>query len=164
MNLDIGDIGRSLRDLVEKGWVDADHGTRAVRFSQKTRFKLKISKAQQAAICIIVLRGPQTLSELKARTERMLNDENELLDALLVSLEHEPALLEILPPQSGQREERYKQCLFPQEIVDGKYTAHRAKEIVEVRNLDEERFQALEESLRLLNERIEKLETKHRQE
>ena len=153
MNLATAEIGRVLRDLQEQEWISVDRGSRADRYTQRVRSRLKIDKAQQAILCMILLRGPQTLAELKARTERMVNSVEQLTEALSRLLEGEKPFVEKMERQSGQREERYCQWIFPQE-----FTVTKDADSLPLATGYEERIVMLEEMVKLLESRIAALE------
>lgn len=156
MNLEPGDVLHGLRVLTEKEWVIAEKGSRAERFKHRVNPILKITKVQQAVLMVMFLRGPQTLNELKVRTERALQgDEAAMLDALELLKCDEPPLVTVLPRQTGQREERYHQLVFQQSVDSASTTP---SQVVEVKNLDESRLQKLEQQVAELFERIEKLD------
>jgi uncharacterized protein YceH (UPF0502 family) len=64
-------------------------------------------------ICVLLLRGPQTLGELRGRTERLHRFED--LEAVQAALQHlmrrEPPLAVMLPRQPGTKESRYAHLL-----------------------------------------------------
>lgn len=75
---------------------------------------LAFSPAQLAALSLILLRGPQTIGEIKARAGRQyefatLEEAQEVIDSLE---ERTPALLEQAPRQAGQKETRYRHLFF----------------------------------------------------
>jgi uncharacterized protein YceH (UPF0502 family) len=69
------------------------------------------SRAETALLCVLLLRGPQTPGELKARTERMvrfdtLGDVEAAIDLLC-----EAGYAQRLERRPGQKEERYMHLL-----------------------------------------------------
>jgi uncharacterized protein YceH (UPF0502 family) len=64
-------------------------------------------------LCELLLRGPQTTAELRARAERMHKLEAEEIEAVLSELAVRPAgaLVRRLPRQPGQKEARWTQLL-----------------------------------------------------
>lgn len=69
----------------------------------------ELDPAEVAVICVMLLRGPQTLGELRTRTERLYNfpglgEIQETLDGL--SRREEPLVVK-LPVQPGQKEARF---------------------------------------------------------
>ncbi len=114
MNIEIAQLARALSILTDKGWVASEVTARSHRYQQRTRMKLKLRPAEQAVVSMLLLRGPQTLHELIARTQRMVEHEDRVLDALETLMAREEPLVGQLPPQSGQREKRYAQRLLHQ--------------------------------------------------
>lgn len=163
MQLELGDVIRGLRDLEAADWAIADRGARAERYSHRVRSRLKISKAQQAILAMILLRGPQTLAELRARTERMVESDDELLDALTASMGGDQPIITIMERQPGQREERYQQQVFPQQLLQSavarrEYETGCAAQGEDISSINEDRLAALEERVAKLEARIATLE------
>ena len=102
-----GDVLRALNELEEKHFVRKEHGSRADKYSQHFIQQLELGKKQQALLCIMMLRGPQTLSELNTRTQRMnqFSDKEELQHCVERLCEREiPVAIHLGEP--GQRGER----------------------------------------------------------
>ncbi|MGN6372287.1 MAG: YceH family protein [Solirubrobacteraceae bacterium] len=86
-------------------------GSRAPKFRHLLAEALPMSHAEQAVMCVLMLRGPQTPGELKQRTERMhpfagLQEVHHTLNSLI-----ERDLVARLGRRPGQKEERYTQLL-----------------------------------------------------
>jgi uncharacterized protein YceH (UPF0502 family) len=64
-------------------------------------------------LCVLMLRGPQTLSELMTRTERLasFSDLDDVKHTLERLSQRENPLVERIPRASGQREDRYAHLL-----------------------------------------------------
>lgn len=75
-----GEVLRALNELEEKSFVRKEYGSRADKYTQHFIAQLKLDKKHQAVLCIMMLRGPQTLNELYTRTQRMeqFSDKEEL--------------------------------------------------------------------------------------
>ncbi len=102
-----GEVLRALNELEEKHFVRKEHGSRADKYSQHFISHLGLGKKQQALLCIMMLRGPQTLSELNTRTQRMnqFSDKDELNHCVDRLCEREmPLAMHLGEP--GQRGER----------------------------------------------------------
>ena len=102
-----GEVLRALNELAEKHLVRKEHGSRADKYSQHFISHLELGKKQQALLCIMMLRGPQTLSELNTRTQRMdqFSDKEELNHCVDRLCEREvPLAIHLGEP--GQRGER----------------------------------------------------------
>lgn len=116
MNLDEGEIQRSLYQLQDRKLVEFDYGSRADKFKQYLTRTLHFSEAEHAIFCIMLLRGPQTVNELLSRTRRMHEFANAAaLDELLANLlSKRNPLIQKMPQQAGQREVRYMHLLCGQ--------------------------------------------------
>jgi uncharacterized protein len=86
-------------------------GSRAAKYRHLLAEALPMEPGEQAIVCVLMLRGPQTPGELKQRSERMhafaeLSDVHETLERLI-----ERGLVARLDRRPGQKEERYEQLL-----------------------------------------------------
>ncbi len=79
-----------------------------------TRKKLNLGRRETAILCVLLLRGPQTLGEIKGRTERVYEfadlDEVEMVLQKLAARD-DGALTQKLPATSGMKEPRWAQTL-----------------------------------------------------
>lgn len=66
-----GEVLRCLNELEERYFVKKEYGSRSDKYSQQFISRLELGKKQQSVLCVMMLRGPQTLSELSTRTQRM---------------------------------------------------------------------------------------------
>lgn len=117
MNLSSGELGHALNELEAEGWVVVDSGSRASRYEHKVRSKLNLNlggegKAEQAILCMLMLRGPQTLSELITRTAKMVDNAELIAERLDYLSQRSTPLLELQAKGAGQREARYAQLVF----------------------------------------------------
>lgn len=113
MNLKEGDVGHIARGLVEFGWIVIQNSERAQRIEHKVHKKLNLTAKQQALLCVLLLRGPQTVSELKLRTERLAEfaHTTDIQTQLEAWLNADTPLVIRLPATVGQREDRYFHAL-----------------------------------------------------
>ena len=113
MKLDPGRVGQALRQLEQRGLVKSDFGARATRYAHKADQVLSLTPAQRALIGLLLLRGPQTVAELFARSERLHRFDE--LDEVKFCLERlstrDQPLISLIPRGPGQREDRYAQRL-----------------------------------------------------
>lgn len=113
LELDPGQVGHALRTLEDKGLVKVVHGSRALRYEHRADEGLRVTPEQRALLALLLLRGPQTLAELYARSERLWRFPD--LDAVKATLDRlatrEPNLVLRLGRAPGQREDRYAQLL-----------------------------------------------------
>ena len=110
-------IRDALHRLERRGYtrLASGAGSRAPKYRHLLADALPMSSAEQAVICVLMLRGPQTPGELKQRTERMhafgdLAGVHETLGALI-----ERELVQRLERRPGHKEERYGQLLTAQD-------------------------------------------------
>ncbi len=113
MNLKEGDVGHITRSLIEFGWVIIQNSGRAQRVEHKMHRTLKLNQQQQAVLAVLMLRQPQTLNEIKTRTERMaeFNGVQDILSLLEAWMAGDQPLVIRLPASQGRREDRYYHTL-----------------------------------------------------
>lgn len=92
------------------------HGRSVVRYRHVLDEKLALDARQLSLVAVLVLRGPQTVGELRTRTDRMAEFEG--LGAVESDLEGlarwEEPLVAKLARRPGQKEERWTQLLSEQ--------------------------------------------------
>jgi uncharacterized protein YceH (UPF0502 family) len=91
------------------------HGaeSRVAKYRHSFADVFPLTPAQVAVICVLMLRGPQTLGELRTRSERLFAFDNlpEVEAALNELAAHQPAFVTKLPRQPGTKEARYAHLL-----------------------------------------------------
>lgn len=94
-------------------FVHPSHGRSALRYGHSLDEALGLDVRQLALVTVLMLRGPQTLAELRSRTQRMADfgDTREVESELDRLARFEPALVTCLGRQPGQKEERYAHLL-----------------------------------------------------
>jgi uncharacterized protein len=102
--------------------VVAADGGRVPKYRHLLAEKLKLVPAELALVCEMMVRGPQTVGELRTRGERMhpfadLAAVEEVLEELM---ERETPLVARLPRQPGRKESRYAQLWGgePESVAD----------------------------------------------
>lgn len=117
MNLDEDTVFETLEKLRTYGLVirAAVAGSRVDRFKHLANEVYKWDSRQRAIMAELLLRGPQTLNELRTRASRMSPmDSNEMAAAVIESLaQFDPPHVQLLPRAPGQREARYTHLLYP---------------------------------------------------
>lgn len=108
-------VQQALDDLREKNIVYVFYGSnsRVPKYKHILPKLLEIDRHEVAIICVLLLRGFQTIGELRERTQRIY--EFESLDEVHQALEElkkrdEPLIIE-LPKQPGQKEARFAHLL-----------------------------------------------------
>ena len=94
-------------------------GSRVAKFRHELLNHFDLSPLEVALLCVLLLRGPQTLGELRSRTERMqFFDSLEQVESFLAELARgESPLVRILPAKPGQKESRYVQLLSGEPVI-----------------------------------------------
>jgi uncharacterized protein len=114
MNLDEDAVRDALRGLQENKLAGPAGGadSRVTKYEHRLE-SFNFSRGENAVICVLLLRGPQTPGELRGRTERMHRFED--LDQVQTALQHlmrrDPPLVKVLPRQPGTKEARYAHLL-----------------------------------------------------
>jgi uncharacterized protein YceH (UPF0502 family) len=99
--------------LGRRGWTRfaSGPGSRAPKYRHMLGEALHLADDELALLCVLMLRGPQTPGELKARTERLhAFPDLPTLEATLAGLV-DRELVSRLERRPGQKEQRYRQLL-----------------------------------------------------
>lgn len=96
-------------------FIHPSHGRSALRYRHELAEQLGIDRRQLALLAVLMLRGPQTAGELRARTERMAELEGigEVEAELSALARREDPLVARLGRSPGQKEERFVHRLAP---------------------------------------------------
>ena len=161
MELGEADVRTALFELTQMGLVRTDASARVSKFEHRMRDVLNLRRDEVAVVCLLLLRGPQTPAELRARAERMYSfDDNAAVTATLERLAgRDEALTVLMPRQPGSREARWMHLLSG--AVEMESTASVGALASEVRPgapALAARVEALEELVQLLQERLKVLE------
>ena len=106
------DLQRGLEALGARGLARlTTTGGRVAKYCHNVTEKFRLDAAGRAVLAELMLRGPQTASELRSRGERMteMGDIEKVEDILLKLQQHGPPLVVRLPRQAGRKEQRYAQ-------------------------------------------------------
>jgi uncharacterized protein len=145
-------IRQALERLNHKGWLRlaSGPGSRAAKFRHLFDEAMHVSGAEISILAVLMLRGPQTPGELKQRTHRLhpFADLAELEASLQRLIERE--LVERLPRQPGQKEQRYRHLLEEAAIPRAPVAEERQPE----RAPEPDRLEALERDLRELRDEV----------
>jgi uncharacterized protein YceH (UPF0502 family) len=142
-------VRSALDRLSQKGWVrlTSGPGSRAAKFRHLFDGAMRVSEEEISLLAVLMLRGPQTPGELKQRTQRLhpFADLAELEAALQGLIDRE--LVERLPRQPGQKEQRYGHLLEEE-------AAPRTTPAAEEQEPEPDRIDALERDLRELRDEV----------
>ncbi|SDW71879.1 hypothetical protein SAMN05444064_10694 [Pseudomonas syringae] len=159
MNLTQGQVGQSLRALEGRGLTRLVMGSRADRWEHKVDKGLELVPAQVILTGLLLLRGPQTVSELLTRSNRMhdFEDSEQIVHQLERLISRGLAVL--VPRQSGQREDRYMHLLGdPQDRQELLATRQQPPERGAANPAASQRIDELEARVAALEERLARLE------
>ena len=111
--LNVGDVNHALRQLEQKGLAKQVFSSRAERYEHRADKALDLSRQQLTLVGLLLLRGPQTVHQLLARSERLVtfNDADDVRHHLDRLIRRQPALVMQIPRGLGQREDRYVHLL-----------------------------------------------------
>ncbi len=110
MNLEEAEVVHALDSLRFKqlALVSAEGG-RVTKYRHALMERLRLAPAELAILGELLLRGPQTVGELRSRAERMhsFTDLTAVEDAVRELMERTPPLIARLPREPGRKEHRF---------------------------------------------------------
>ena len=114
MALDELEVDASITSMKAQGLVrivHPSHGRSVTRYRQVADEKLELEAEAAAIVAVLLVRGPQTVAELRSRTERLHTFESAgEVDTCLHALA-DSALVQLLDRQTGQKEQRWQQLI-----------------------------------------------------
>jgi uncharacterized protein YceH (UPF0502 family) len=123
-------IRQALERLARRGWtrLASGPGSRAAKYRHLLDEALGLTPSEISVLAVLVLRGPQTIGEIKGRTERMypfgsLADVESTLSRL-----RERDLAQQLDRRPGQKEERWRHLLGGDDEMPSPPTAAASQE------------------------------------
>lgn len=115
LSLDETTVHKAIDDLTRRSFVRAVHrsDSRAKRYRQTISETLSLHPAETAVMGVLMLRGPQTVGEIRTRTARMFEfvDLSHVEITLQTLMTLANPLVVQLPRQPGQKEVRYAHLL-----------------------------------------------------
>jgi uncharacterized protein len=115
MSLDSDTVEAALESLREKGLAldISGQAMRVHKYAHRMGEVFNFDRREQAVLCVLMLRGPQTVGELRGRTERLYTfDDLDAVEATLGRLaESTPPFVKKLPRQAGEKESRFAHLL-----------------------------------------------------
>jgi len=113
VNYSEGEVGHTIRELEAMDLVREQWGARVPKYEHLANKGMNLHSKGIALICVLMLRGPQTLGELKIHSHRLFDfdDLDDVQFALQHLIDHEPSMVTGLPRQPGQKEGRYAHLL-----------------------------------------------------
>jgi hypothetical protein len=136
--------------------------SRVAKYGQKFSDTLGLSPAEIAALCVLMLRGPQTVGEIRGRSGRLHEfsglDEIESTLQSLATRSTQPLVVK-LPRQTGFKESRYAHLLAGPPETASMETGPAIETPAEVAQADEARIARLEEEVQGLRRELAELGT-----
>ena len=152
------DIDDALYSLREKNLAYVFHGStsRVPKYKHVVPEVMHLSPAEVAALCVLMLSGPQTIGEIRTRGHRLyefsgLEEAEETLRAL-AAREDEPLVVK-LPRQSGQKDARFVHLLSGPPDIEAMSESATAERITR-RTPDNDRVAALEQQVEALTQQV----------
>jgi len=145
-------VERVLYELRDKGLLlnITGAGSRVPKYGHRLSEKLNLGRREQAILCELMVRGPQTLGELRTRAERMHHFDD--IDEVETVLDRMPELVTKLPRRPGEKEARYTHLLSGTPVTE---TSPEHSDSVVLPRTD--RISALEAEVTQLRRELEEL-------
>ena len=130
--------------------------SRVTKYEHRLQEVFNFTRPEIAALCVLLLRGPQTPGELRGRTERMHHFEalDDVQSALQKLMQRDPPLVKVLPRQPGTKEARWAHLLDGDVATEAAQTARTAGDRS---SSDGERIAQLEEEVAALRREVGEL-------
>jgi uncharacterized protein YceH (UPF0502 family) len=114
MALDDFEVDASITSMKTQGLlriVHPSHGRSVTRYRQVAAEKYELDEDAAAVVAVLLVRGPQTVAELRTRTERLhsFDSATEVETCLHGLVERD--LVQLLDRQTGQKEQRWQQLI-----------------------------------------------------
>src|SRR5215210_4440036 len=120
--------------------------SRVPKYKHMMREVLELSPPELAALCVLMLRGPQTVGEVRGRTGRLYEfaDLREVEATLEALAQRDEPLVTKLPRQAGRKEARYAHLLSGPPSVEDEAEAQTSSVAPRARAGESERVARLE--------------------
>jgi uncharacterized protein YceH (UPF0502 family) len=159
MALGDDEVARALDSLMRRGLAGTSSGagSRVTKYRHLLDHHFGLDEAETAALAVLVLRGPQTVGEVRGRTGRMhefatLEDAEATLRALA---EREEPLVTELPVQPGRKEARWAHLLAGEPEVEAEEgPAPALSPAMQAARSEGDRIAALEERVEALEDEL----------
>ncbi len=157
MSLEPGEVGRTVHQLRDRELIRDSFTGRSERYEHRMTAKFRLGREHQALMCVLMLRGPQTIGELRTHSGRMAEFANldAVAETLLELAERRVPLVVHLPRLPGKREERYGQLLCGP--IEQEMSMPAAAAATEVADSRDQRIAALESQVAALTNELRAL-------
>ncbi len=133
--------------------------SRVPKYQHSFRVKFDLSCSEVAVLCVLMLHGPQTIGEIRGRSNRIykFDDLNEVEEVLKGLMDKEHPMMTKLPRQIGRKECRYMHLLSGNyEFEESEKTFSQEVATLQVR-AENERIAKLEDKLATLRREFDDL-------
>jgi uncharacterized protein YceH (UPF0502 family) len=159
MELDDDQVARALDHLMRLGLAGTSEGagSRVTKYRHLLDHHFGLDEAGTAALAVLLLRGPQTVGEVRGRTGRL--HEFETLDAAEATLrslaERDEPLVTELPVQPGRKEARWVHLLAGElEVEAEEGTTPGLAPAMQAARAEGDRIEALEQRVEALEDEL----------
>lgn len=159
VSYDEASVNETIENLRDRNLVYVFYGStsRVPKYKHMLPTVYELDEPQTAIMCEMLLRGPQTLGELRGRCERLhpfssLGEVQETLDGLM---RREDSLVIRLPVQPGRKEARFAHLLHGEIDIEAMASAPASR--VSRGAVETERIEKLEEEVTSLRGEVESL-------
>ncbi len=155
-------VVRAIESLREKqlALLVTGHGSRVPKYKHTFARRFQLNEQEVAVLCVLMLRGPQTVGELRGRTARLyeFSDLAEMTETLRsLSARGEGAFVMQLPRQPGRKESRYAHLLSGEPKITEEVLALPREAAVRAVFAEDERIAKLEAEVQELRAELEEL-------
>ena len=160
MALEKTDVVRALDSLRRKQLaLQSAEGVRSAKYCHNLDGLLNLDPEEMAVIAELLLRGPQTVGELRNRAERMCPvGDLDAADALVQNLiDRETPLVTRLPRQPGRKESRFAHLFAGEPDLSAETVAAPVEPARLKVAAEAERLEALEQTVQQLRNEVEEL-------
>jgi uncharacterized protein len=152
MSLDEATVVGALDNLRKQHlvWQIMTHGSRTPKYEHNMKDVSVFSESQMAVLCELMLRGPQTIGELRSRTTRLtefygLSDVEHTLKKLMAD-ESGPFVVQ-LSRRPGHKENRYAHLFCEVDVSEDKYESQEPTPPTRQTDADYRRIDILEKKV-----------------
>ena len=154
-------VARAVESLRAKNLVYVFYGSdsRVPKYKHMLANIHSLSPPEVAAMCVLMLRGPQTVGEVRGRTGRLytFSDLAQVESTLEELARREEPLVVKLPRQPGRKEARYAHLLAGAPEVDESRPEPRVEPAVREARAENERLARLESEVETLRAEVDEL-------
>ena len=157
------EVADAVETLREKNLVYVYYGStsRVPKYKHVMPEVLHLTHPELALMCTLMLRGPQTIGELRGSAARIYEfsglEEAESTLNTLISREPEPLVIR-LPRQPGQKEARFAHLLSGEVAIEAMLEAEQSPRAARTSRADPDRVQKLEQEVESLRSEVAALQ------